>query len=274
MEIKPRLILSYLYGLQYEKLLKKFILSNTSLYIYGIALVLILWYFISLSQGVGNLIFPTPIDVFGEMFFLLGKSYTYGWIGYSLLRTFEGFMLAFIGAIIMGSLAGNFPKLQTVFKPLIIVMKSAPTAAFVFLFLVLTGSSYATLFIVLLLAFPILYDSVVAGITNIDKNVLDALKVDSKNNLKALVKIKIPLSLPYILVGIASSFALSFKTEIMAEIITGNTDNGLGNAIRGYRNLDPSNLTPIFAITLIAIIIILLVDLLGYFTKKHFDKIA
>ena len=83
-----------------------------------------------------------------------------------------------------------------------------------------------------------------------------------------------PLAIPYIVVGIASSFALSFKTEIMAEIITGNTDNGLGNAIRGYRNLDSSDLTPIFAITLIAIIIIWIVDLLGYFVKRHFEKKA
>ena len=138
--------------------------------------------------------------------------------------------------------------------------------------LILTYLKY--IFIVLLLAFPILYESVVAGINNIDKDVLDALRVDSNGGLKALVKIKLPLAIPYIVVGIASSFALSFKTEIMAEIITGNTDNGLGNAIRGYRNLDSSDLTPIFAITLIAIIIILIVDLLGYFVKRHFEKKA
>lgn len=256
------------------ELLKKYILSNTSLYIYGVFLVLTLWFLLSLSQGVGNLVFPTPFAVFGEMFSLLGNANTYGWIGFSLLRTLEGFGIAFIFAIIFGSLAGNFPKLQTLFKPLIIVLKSAPTAAFVFLFIVLTNASQATIFIVWMLAFPILYESVVAGINNIDKDVIDALKVDSKNGLKALVKIKIPLAVPYIVVGIASSFALSFKTEIMAEIITGNTDNGLGNIIRGFRNLDPSDLTPIFAITLIAIIIILIVDLAGYFVKRHFEKKA
>lgn len=235
---------------------------------------MILWFLLSLSQGVGNLIFPNPIDVFGEMFSLLGNGNTYGWIGFSILRTIEGFAIAFVSALILGSLAGNFKKLQTLFKPLIIVLKSAPTAAFVFLFIVLTDASHATIFIVLLLAFPILYESVVAGINNIDKDVLDALRVDSNGGLKALVKIKVPLAIPYIVVGIASSFALSFKTEIMAEIITGNTDNGLGNAIRGYRNLDSSDLTPIFAITLIAIIIILIVDLLGYFVKRHFEKKA
>lgn len=230
---------------------------------------MILWYFISLSQGVGNLIFPTPIDVFEETFSLLGKSATYGWIGFSLLNTLKGFGISFALALIFGSLAGNFPKLQLVFKPLLIVLKSAPTAAFVFLFLALSNVQDASIWIVMLLAFPILYDSVVAGINNIDPNIIDAMKVDTKATLMPLVKVKLPLALPYILVGIASSFALSFKTEIMAEIITGNTDDGLGNAIRGFRNLDATNLVPIFAIALIAILIILIVDLLGYFLKRY-----
>ena len=221
-----------------------------------------------------NLIFPTPIDVFGETFTLLGKSATYGWIGFSLLNTLKGFAISFAFALVLGSLAGNFPKLQLVFKPLIIVLKSAPTAAFVFLFLALSNISEASVYIVILLAFPILYDSVVAGINNIEKDILDAIKIDMRNSLVPLVKVKLPLAIPYILVGIASSFALSFKTEIMAEIITGNTDNGLGNAIRGYRNLDATNLLPIFAIALIAIIIILLVDLLGYLLKRYLKKRA
>lgn len=206
------------------------------------------------------------------MFSLLGKGVTYKWMGFTLLKTIEGFAIAFLGALVLGSIAGNFKKLQILFRPLLTVLKSAPTAAFVFLFLVLVGSSNATIFIVILLAFPILYESVVAGINNITPDILDALRVDTREFFKPLFKIKIPLALPYILVGLTSSFALSFKTEIMAEIITGNTDNGLGNAIRGFRNLDPTNLTPIFAITLIAIIIVLLIDLLGYFAKKAINK--
>ena len=58
----------------------------------------------------------------------------------------------------------------------------------------------------------------------------------------------------------------------MAEIITGGTHMGLGTAIYAYRIMDPTNLSPIFAITLIAITIVLIVDLLGYLVKKRFQK--
>ena len=54
----------------------------------------------------------------------------------------------------------------------------------------------------------------------------------------------------------------------MAEIIAGNTNYGLGSAITSYRNSEPANLVPIFAITLIAIIIILIVDLIAALIKS------
>jgi hypothetical protein len=58
----------------------------------------------------------------------------------------------------------------------------------------------------------------------------------------------------------------------MAEIIAGQTAPGLGGAIRMFRNEDPSNLTPIFAIALIAIVIVLFFDLLSHLFKKFMER--
>ena len=256
--------------------MKKFIsvlTNNTTLYIFGIFFVFAIWYVISITQGYGNLIFPNPFDTFKETGRLLSNSYIYKCIGWSLLRTLLGFSIAFVGALILGVLAGSFQKVQVFMKPLIIVLKSAPTAAFVFLFLILLGSEYAPLFIIIILAFPILYESVVGGIKSITPEINDALKVDSGNYFKSLLKVKLPLSFRYIAVGLASSFALSFKTNIMAEIIAGNTNYGLGSAITAYRNMDPTNLVPIFSITLIAILIILFVDLISMLVKMIIKKV-
>ena len=81
-----------------------------------------------------------------------------------------------------------------------------------------------------------------------------------------------PLSLPYLLVGIESSFALSFKTCIMAEIIAGDTNYGLGSMITAFRSIVPANLTPIFSITLIAIVIVLLINLISAMIHKLSNK--
>ena len=255
--------------------MKKFITaltSNTSLYIYGVFFVFVVWFLISISQGSGNLVFPNPIETIKQTGVLLSKPTIYIALGWTLLRTFIGFSIAFIFALIIGVLAGSFKKVQLFLKPLMIVLKSAPTAAFVFLFLILSGSRYAPIYIVILLAFPILYESVVGGLNSISDEINDALKVDSGLFIKPLIKVKLPLSFRFIAVGLASSFALSFKTSIMAEIITGDTNYGLGSMINAYRNSEPANLTPIFAITLIAIIIILFVDLLSTLIKRKIEK--
>lgn len=250
---------------------KKFITNNGFLYTAGIAFFLLLWFLISLSQGTGNLVFPTPAETFAEVLTLLGQSYIYTSIGQSLLKTFIGFLVSFGLALLLGSLNGQLKFLQTFFKPTLAVLKSAPTAAFVFFFIVYFGSSNAPIYVVVLLAFPILYESVVAGFNAIPEQMLWASRIDAASKTRILFKIKLPLALPYIILGLVSSFALSLKTEIMAEIVTGSTAEGLGSAIRYFRNDDPSNLTPVFAIALIAIVIILVFDGVAAIFKKRLE---
>ena len=242
--------------------------ANPLLYTAGIALVFLLWLFLSKTLDQSSLVFPTPDLVIARTGQFLGDPYFYTCLGESLLRTFKGFLISFGLALVLGSLSGQFRQLQLVFKPMILVLKSAPTAAFVFLFLLLSDTKTAPIWIVVLLAFPILYESVVAGFNAVPKDILWAADVDGANSFQAMVRVKLPLSAPYIILGLASSFALSFKTEIMAEIVSGLTGPGLGGAIRYYRNADPSDLTPIFAIALAAIVVVLLFDLLSYLLKR------
>ena len=190
----------------------------------------------------------------------------------TLLRTLAGFAFAFLIALVLGILAGSFPKFKVFLTPLVTVLKSAPTAAFVFILLVISKSSIAPIYIVILLSFPILYESIIGGINSISEEINDSLKVDSGNFFYSLFRVKLPLSLPYVVVGLASSFALSLKTEIMAEIITANTSYGLGSAITASRIKDPSDLSPIFAIAFIAISIILIVDIVGIVIKNKYEK--
>ena len=251
----------------------RFFTSKGFLTTVGIVALLLAWLLISYAQGSGNLVFPSPIATFAKTGELLSSGYIWNSLGRSLLRTLIAFSISFLAALLLGSLAGEIKLLQTVFRPTITVLKSAPTAAFVFLFLLLYGSTRAPIGVVVLLAFPILYESVVSGYNAIDPFMIYAAKVDGGGKIATILRIKIPLASPHILLGVLNSFALSFKTEIMAEIITGSTSAGLGGAIRLYRNEDPSDLTPVFAITLIAIVTILFFDLISYLVKRYGLKI-
>lgn len=191
-----------------------------------------------------------------------------------MLRMFIGFGISFIFSLIFGLLAGHIPQLKILFNPILIVLKSIPTAALVFLFLVLSGAKYAPIYVVILISFPILYEAIAAGISNIPQEIINSSLVDGSHGLSTMLRIRLPLSVPYIIVGVASSFALSFKIEIMAEIITGDTSYGLGSAIAYAQRNDPGNMVPIFAYSLIAIIFILLItiveDVVTRLVKKYY----
>lgn len=253
---------------------KKFITNKYVLTILGCILFFLIWLIISLAVGETTMIFPDPFSTIKESFSILSKDYVYKCLGWTMLRMVIGFTVSFILAMVFGVLAGHFPSLKTIFNPTIIALKSIPTAALVFLFLVISGARYAPIYVVILISFPILYEAIAAGVNNIPDEIIDATRVDGSRSLTTALKIRLPLSIPYILVGIASSFALSFKIEIMAEIITGDTRHGLGSAISAAQKNDPTNMVPIFAYSLIVIIFILLVtvveDLVSKKVKKYF----
>lgn len=211
------------------------------------------------------MVFPGPFSTFKEMFILLAKSYTYKCISQSLLRMFIGFIVALILALICGTIAGEFKIVEELLKPTLTALKTIPTASVVFLFIILSGARIAPIYIVVLIAFPILYEGIVGGIKNVDKEIVEACKVSGADTFRKIFYISLPLAKPYIIVSVLSSLALSFKIEIMSEVITGSTYPGLGSAISTCRKIEPANMVPIFAYSLIAIIISLIID---YFVEK------
>ena len=189
--------------------MKKFITNNFTLYTFGIVILFLGWTIISLSIPSSNFIFPDPISTFKEMFVLLSRSYVYKCLFYSTLKMLIGFLIAFVLALIFGTIAGSIKYTDKILTPIIILIKTIPTAALVYLFLVILKSAeYTPVAIVAIISFPILFEAISGGIKNIDKDILDALKLEEVSWIKKLIHVRIPLALPYVLVGVFSSFAL------------------------------------------------------------------
>lgn len=238
----------------------------------GIIIILIGWIIISSCISNNSMIFPDFIVTGKETIRLLGRSYTYKCIWKSVLRTVIGFAFSFVIALILGIIAGNVPAIKRVFSPFFSVLKTIPTASLVFLFLVLVGAKNAPILMVMLICLPILYEAIVRGFENIDTSIKDACDVDGVPFARKLFNVYLPVITPYIFVGIVSSFSLSFKIEIMSEVISGTTSEGLGSIISACQKSDPTNMVPIFAYSLIAIIIVAIFSLLLFFIEKKIKK--
>lgn len=248
--------------------MRKFFTNKYFLTICGLALFFVIWLIIYFAAGQKQSIFPSPSDTFAQMFEYLGDGYIYRCIWGSFYRMVIGFAIGAIAAIALGVIVGNYLKAKYVFNPTMIALKAVPTAALVFLFLHLAGLKYAPIYIVTLIVFPIVYEATVAGYSSLDKYVLMSSKVDGARSFNANLRIKFPLAFPTISLGLISSFALSFKIEIMAEVISGSSEEGLGRAISNAYINSTNGMVPTFAYSLIAIIVMLLVTLLLDLLKK------
>ena len=195
------------------------------------------------------------------MFELLGQRKTYGYLGFSIIRLLVGFIASFILAFLLGILVNNSEALYNFFTPIITFFKAAPTATFVFLFLVLFGGRNAPALVVIVMTFPILYESIVSALRSTEETVLDAARIDGASKVKTLFFVQLPLGTPFIVLGLVSTFGMAFKVEIMAEIITGITKGGIGTMISISQLIDATDLTPMFAYSMMAIILVLIVSI-------------
>lgn len=194
--------------------------------------------------------------------------YIYRCIRGTLRRMLTGFLISWILGLFLGCIAGNSERIRLLLEPGITCLKAVPTASLVYLFIVLSGARNAPLYVVILISFPIIYESVCGGIAGMSPEILKALQLDGGDELRNTLKVKLPLALPFIAVGFSSSFALSFKIEIMAEVITGYSKLGLGSAILASQRSDPTDMTDVFAYSLTAVLIVLLIDELARLFEK------
>jgi NitT/TauT family transport system permease protein len=166
-------------------------------------------------------------------------------------------------ALILGTVSGNSVFFERLFSPFITTLRAVPTASLIYFFIVLTGFKKAPMMMVILICFPILYEGIAGGIRNVPLSILNACRLDGAGFIRRNLRVRLPLALPYIVVAMTSSFSLCFKIEIMAEVITGSANAGLGSVIAASRSVDPTNMIPIFAYSLIAVAIMLMIDFIG-----------
>lgn len=238
--------------------------------ILGIGFIFLLWWILSLI--VRSTLFPGPQVVIPLFFVLLGNWSTYSALAGTLMRLLLSFVLAFVLGSVLGIIAGLNRSFRSFMRPLIVVLKTIPTAAVILILIALIKPVFAPIIIVFLVIFPIIYESFVSGITNIDDSIIYSLKIDGINRQRGITKVMLPLCKPYILLGIASSIGLGMKVAIMAEILSGSDSvPGIGRMIYQFAVIDV-RMDYVLAISIFAIIVIGLLDIVIYYSKKQIKE--
>src|SRR5690606_13676875 len=113
-------------------------------------------------------------------------------------------------------------------EPYIAASQALPAVAVAPLLVLWLG--YGLLPVVVLCALMVFFPILVAtvhGLTQVDRDVVDAARVDGASGLTLLRTILLPLAMPAILSGIRNGFTISITGAIVGEIVTGGAGMGL-----------------------------------------------
>ena len=214
-------------------------------------------------------VLPELFKSFEAMFIEMGKTKTWVYLGYSLLRLLITLVIVTVLGYLIGLLASYYKPLELVLKPIIYILTSIPTITIILIVVIYTKiTSYV---IVSLVTFPIIYKASLNGGKMVYEKYKDIMNLEGGKSMNNFSKVLSPLTLPYIFMGLSQASALGLKVELTAEVfISTNTFKGLGSLINlAYINGD---FEIMIGLTILAVIFMSLIELLIYLLKTFLNN--
>lgn len=242
-------------------------IAKKSYFALGILFIFIVW-IISEAVVDNAYIVPSITDTFKALVDLFTKAHTYKVLGFTLLRLLIVVVICFILGIGLAILSYNQKRFKWFIKPIIILFKTLPLAVVIILLWVMFTNEIAPYYIVGVVVLPVVYEAVLIGLENINKEILDEVKLTSNTNLKVLFKVHLPIIFPAILTAIIQSIGLGLKVLVMAEYTTQPTYS-IGNEFVYYKDI-AMEMEYLYAWSIILILFVLSVEILiSYISKKR-----
>ena len=130
-----------------------------------------------------------------------------------------GSMGRILGGFLLAALATRFKRVEELFAPLVLAMKTVPVASFIILALIWFGSRNLSVFIALVMVFPVMYTNVLSGIRARDDSLLEMARVFKIPALRRIRCIDLPQVMPYFRAGCTLGLGLCWKAGVAAEVI-------------------------------------------------------
>lgn len=210
--------------------MRKSSLKNNKYIILSIIIIIILWELVSvlvdnqiIMPGIQSILFESKkILVSGEFMSL---------IYYSLIRCFISFLISIILAVLLGVLSYLNRWIYNFIYPILVVIKSVPTMAFIVLVLVWVSKETAPILIGIIISLPIFYDVTINTLINMDVKLIEMCRVYKVKEIDILKKIYLPSIIISIRNILNSTISLIFKVVIAGEVYA-QPKYGIGAAIQ------------------------------------------
>ncbi|MBO0783340.1 MAG: ABC transporter permease subunit, partial [Ktedonobacteraceae bacterium] len=198
----------------------------------ALALVLLAaWFFGTMYAHVDALFLPAPVDVLNS----LANGFSSGLYQQSILMTMQesilGFLLALLIALPLGYGLVKSRLLTTIIQPYLAAWQAIPAIVIAPLLVMWLG--YGPEPIVVLCTLVVLFPMVIStalGFQTIEREFLEAARLDGAAGWSMLAHIELPLALPAIMAAIRTGLTLSITGAIVGEFVKSGT-LGLGTLV-------------------------------------------
>ncbi|MDY2800869.1 MAG: ABC transporter permease subunit [Fusobacterium mortiferum] len=227
-----------------------------------------IFFFLIIWEGVAlyidnSLLFPRVSEIFLSLKNLVASGDFILILWNTLSRFFISIVFSLILAIIFSVASYRYEVISFLLFPFIIFLRAVPTIAIIIVVLIWSSVEKVPIVVGVLILFPILYESILGGIKNVDKNLLKMSKVFKVPTKRVVRDIYIPSIYYSISSNIPSYIGLTFKVIIAGEVLSQESLSIGGEIFINKIYLESSN---IFAWIIVVIV-------LNYFLEKGLKTI-
>lgn len=197
----------------------------------GLLLFFGLWGVLSFSGAVPRQFLPAPNEVLLKFVQLLTTPFAGATlpehVASSFMRFAYGFVLAAVLGVPLGLLMGWFPWLDDIVSPLFDMLRFiAPIAWVPFAALWFGTGIGGPIMIIFAGAFPPCLINAYRGARSVDRTLIEAAQMLGTSNLRIILEILLPASIPSIVAGLRVSAGLAWQSLVGAELIVASAGVG------------------------------------------------
>jgi NitT/TauT family transport system permease protein len=185
-------------------------------------------------------------------------------LGHTLVELFSGFAIGALIGLILAAVITQFPFAEKIITPYILLLVTTPMLALVPLLILRFGFGYTPRIIaVALAAGPMVMINAATGFRRVDRGKIALARSYGATTLQIFWKIRAPMALPMILVGLMVGAIFGLLTAVGAEMVGGGF--GLGNRLTSYSSMIqmPQFFAVVVILSTLGILIYILFFLIG-----------
>jgi NitT/TauT family transport system permease protein len=181
--------------------------------------------------GVPSYVMPTPSAIVHALFAFMPEIAPH--LGYTLIELVVGYTIGASIGMLLAALITQFPFAEKIITPYILLLVTTPMLALVPLLILNFGFGYTPRFIaVALAAGPMVMINSATGFRRVDLAKIALAKSYGASTLQIFTKIRIPMAMPMVIVGLMMGAIFSVITAIGAEMSGGGF--GLGSRLTTF----------------------------------------